>query len=256
MKRIFIALLGLLSVDVLAKDQIKPIALVYKGAGSCEEECSESLAQIAEGLGFQAKYVGPTETSQEVFRGAKVWLQPGGLAAQQMQAMVPELKRNIVRFVQSGGGYVGVCAGAMLASDQYSEYEPGQGPQTYSALGFFPGSVSIYNAPSSAVMIDSLWEGQNRHLYWELGPIFDAASSWGKEIEILSRYPTGEVATVRRNFGKGRVYVTAFHPEAPQSWRDYFRMQDRDGLDFDLVAKMITWTQRGTFANSNRQSAK
>jgi glutamine amidotransferase-like uncharacterized protein len=252
MKVLFIAALSFLSFDLYAKDQFRPVALIYKGEGSCEEDCSESLARIAENSGYRVKFVGPKETSPEVFRGAKVWLQPGGLAAQQIRAMAPELQSNIFKFVQNGGGYVGVCAGAMLASEQFLLFDKNQQPKTFMALGFFPGNVSIYDEPNSAAMIESLWESQVRHLYWELGPTFDAADQWGPEIEILSRYPNGAVATVRRTFGKGRVYVTAFHPEAPQSWRDYFRFQDQDGLDFDLVAKMIAWTQGRAVVNIDR----
>jgi glutamine amidotransferase-like uncharacterized protein len=258
MKSIFFLFLLLIPTIVIAESEIqgkKPLALIYKGEGSCEEDCSESLAAIAQKMGFETKYVGPEEKSYAVFEGASVWLQPGGLVTQQNRAMVIELKRNIVKFVNNGGGYVGICAGALLASESYGWNSTNQGPFTDEALGFFPGSSTIYSAPSSVELIESEWKAMGlRHLYWELGPAFPNEKVWGGAVEVISRYPNDQAATIRRNFGKGKVFVTAFHPEAPQYWRDHFKMQDRDGLDFDLVAEMIRWT-RGSSSVPNQNGS-
>jgi len=219
----------------------KPLALIYKGPGSCVEKCSESLASIAEGAGFQVRYVGPKEIDPAIFHGASVWLQPGGRVYQQNIAMEPELKQNIFRFVQRGGGYLGFCAGALLASQSYGWKDREAGNVSQEGLNFFPGSSTIYWKGKSIEMIETVWQGVLRHLYWELGPVYKDTKGWGPEIEIISRYPDDGVATIRRQFGNGKVYVTAFHPEAPRSWRDDSGLLDRDGLDFDLVRDMIEW---------------
>lgn len=44
-------------------------------------------------------------------------------------------------------------------------------------------------------------------------------------------------------YGNGKVFITGLHPEAPQSWRTYYGINDSDGLDFDLVDEMISWVR-------------
>jgi glutamine amidotransferase-like uncharacterized protein len=251
MKTAFI--LALLSISPLnshgnGENEIlgRPLALVYKGAGSCEEGCSESLAKIAEEAGYRVRFVGPEERSTSVFRGASIWMQPGGLVRAQNLAMTDDLKQNIKRFVERGGGYVGICAGAFLAGGEYG-WNTKKDPDgfTEGALNFFPGRSTIYwpkGWKDTAAIIPSLWTGAGkRSLYWELGPAFFETSSWKGIVEVVSRYPDQSVATMRRSYGSGKVFVTAFHPEALQEWRDSYKLTDPDGLDFDLVTKMIQW---------------
>ena len=50
-------------------------------------------------------------------------------------------------------------------------------------------------------------------------------------------------ATAAAMYGNGKVFITGLHPEAPQSWRTYYGINDSDGLDFDLVDEMISWVR-------------
>jgi hypothetical protein len=77
MKTFLSLFLLLLPTIVIAETETqgkRPLALIYKGEGSCEEDCSESLAAIAQKMGFETKYVGPQERDYAVFEGASVWL--------------------------------------------------------------------------------------------------------------------------------------------------------------------------------------
>lgn len=228
-----------------------PLALVYKGAGSCVDGCSESPADILTKMGYEVQFVGPQETSFEVFKNAKLWIQPGGSVREQYKAMHPSLKSNIVKFVKNGGSYVGICAGGLLASEGYFWDSTKDGPFKEMGLNFFPGYSTIYQVGINPqgreveiAIVPTLWDGVLRDLYWEGGPVFVPNKAWkAAKVETVSTYPNGYPATIRRKYHSGKVIVTAFHPEALPSWITWAKLTDKDGSDFDLLSSMITWAQ-------------
>jgi glutamine amidotransferase-like uncharacterized protein len=228
------------------------VALIYKGPGSCAEDCSESPARIATQMGYEVKFVGPKNEDPTLFLDASVWIQPGGLVRDQYKVMSQKLRQNIIKFVNGGGGYVGFCAGAFLASESYSWKSKRDGVFVEYGLNFFPGKSTIYNSgkdPSGKEIVAAIYtsafsDRSSRQLYWEEGPVFFPTRAWKNTVEVVGLYPNKQVSAMRRTYGKGRVFVTAFHPEAPQFWRDYYHLNDSDGLDFDVVESMIRWASK------------
>lgn len=240
----------------------RSVALVYKGPGACEatsrtEGCAEAAARIAKSQGFQVVFVGPEDIPQPEWQNASLWIQPGGRARIQAKSMSKQLKSWIANFVREGGGYVGFCAGGFLATEKFG-WETKDGPFEDVGFGFFKGKSFYYdsfdevlNENFLAQIIETSWSGRNRYIYWELGPYFTPQSASGAE--IVSWYPVHpndsgveKIMTLRSTFGLGRVYVTAVHPEAPQNWRQYYGLEDPDGVDFSLAAEMVLWSQRMT----------
>lgn len=247
-------------------------ALVYRGVGSCEEGCSEAAADIAVRAGLTYSYVGPAIPAEfqgspekvqtylrSLFEGAVIWIQPGGKSSQVSLAMASELKEAIRSFVSQGGGYVGFCAGGFFATARVGDTQN-------EGLGILPGATKQYlGVPPEviekdlAVMVPTLWtaaggnqQAQIRSMYWEGGPEFVLSPSDLSSVEVTARYVgtadptgvTGAVASARTEFGRGRVYVTGEHPEAPWSWRNYFKLTDSDGLDLDLAVSMVSWAKK------------
>jgi glutamine amidotransferase-like uncharacterized protein len=161
-----------------------------------------------------------------------VWIQPGGHSPQVMQAMTAQMVTALQSFVSNGGAYVGFCAGAFSATDWV-------GTSTYQGFNIFPGYTTVYKSRYQAEIIPILWEGKPRSIYWEGGPYLSEIPHG--MAETIATYPTGQIAAARAPFGKGRVFIAGFHPEAPQQWRDYYGLTDPDGLDYDLAQEMITW---------------
>ena len=205
------------------------IALVYNGAGACKEDCAKASFDSAVQAGFDAKYVGDLDKDPKIFEGASVWIQPGGYAGVAMNNMSSELKANLKNFIFNGGGYVGFCAGAFVATSRV-------GTTSVRGLGIIPGNTKLYG--KGIRIFKSLWQGSERYLYWEGGPYFRNMAS---NIEQTASYPNGANAAVRTTYGKGRIWVTGLHPESPQWWKDESGYQDVDGDDRDLVAKMLHW---------------
>jgi len=215
------------------------LALVYRGKGACKD-CSASAVARAWELGMSVRWVESADDVAKVFSGASTWIQPGGLALDAAKEMPAALKEGVRNFVRNGGGFVGFCAGAFLASDLMhidGEDVPG--------FGMIPSSTSVWDGTLlDSTVLPLLWNGRIRDLVWYWGPVFDVAPDAVKvgDFEILSRYSDGRPVTLRGRYGRGKVFVTGVHPESPPDWRLDKAQIDRDGVDWDLARDMITWT--------------
>ena len=209
-----------------------PIALVYQGPGACPEHCSDAAAEMANLAGFETRFVGPNESNRHIFDDAAVWIQPGGVSVTAAQNMDPQLKKNLKAFVGNGGGYVGFCAGAFLATAKI-------GTSGVDGLGILPGGTELFPSHDEVLILPVTWNQKSRFVYWEGGPFFKVDAS--HPFEIIATFADGTPAAVRATYKDGRVFVSGPHPEAPQYWRDYFKLTDPDGLDSDLASDMIVW---------------
>jgi glutamine amidotransferase-like uncharacterized protein len=212
----------------------KRIALVYKGEGSCVEDCSESAALVAQLAGLTPVYISPNETNLDIFSEAAVWIQPGGESMIVADYLSPDIKRALREFIGNGGGYVGFCAGAFFA-DLWIHGTSSQG------IDVMPARAYDYKkAPAYAAMMNLNWNGTIRSVYWEQGPYLELFVK-GQIFHPFAFYPSGEIAGIYGHFYNGRVSVTGVHPEAPQYWRDDIKAGDPDGLDYDLAVDMVRW---------------
>ncbi len=222
----------------------RPIALIYKGDGSCPEGCSEASAEVAIKAGFKPRFVGPSDLDSNsseadvarLFQDARVWIQPGGVAVTAFYTMTPELRESIRSFVASGGGYVGFCAGAFMATQRI-------GSSRYAGLGILPGfTAPYYLSPVRPGLDYSLpvlsWGSLRRQVFFEGGPYF---YGFRDQAESVASYDSGYSAAVRALFGRGRVFVSGPHPEAPLIWTEEDGVRDPDGVDQDLAVQMVRW---------------
>ncbi len=217
----------------------EPIALVYRGPGACPENCAESAAEIARLEGLTPIFVGPHDSPQENWQRAAAWVQPGGKSSTVARTMSETLKEWIRTFVAHGAAYVGFCAGGFYSTTEISN-------RGVAGLGVMPGWTRFYDVrPTEDVyMTEVLWAGERRHVYWEGGPYFVLPeSSPGEEPQAwpLAFYPDGKVAAAQALYGQGRVSVSGPHPEAPESWKIHYGLNDEDGSDWDLAREMLAW---------------
>jgi len=214
-------------------------ALIWSGPGVCPENCAEAAGEVAKLAGLTPVYVNSanSDTSAEreaLFRDAAVWIQPGGTAVEASKAMGKTLKSALKQWIADGGGYVGFCAGAYLATWRI-------GTSLYLGLGIMPGSTKLYPETGHYAMQASRWRGTLREMYWEGGPFLHSLPD---SAEAIATYPNGSISAARAIYGRGRVFVSGQHPEAPQSWRTYYGMTDSDDLDLDLGVEMVNWARR------------
>ena len=233
-------------------DPNAPLALVYNGPGSCSVSegdagstgygCSEASADIASAAGFRVQFVGPTDLSassttaevQAIFGSAKVWLQPGGIAETAISSMSARLKTELVNFISNGGGYVGTCAGAFMATSTV-------GSSSYTGLNIFPGHTAPYwytPIKYDYTLLEVNWSGVTRDIYFEGGPYIYGLPSTA---QATAHFQDGNVAAARATYGKGRVYISGPHVEAPIYWMSEDGVVDPDGSDYMLGVQMVNW---------------
>jgi glutamine amidotransferase-like uncharacterized protein len=212
----------------------KPLALVYRGPGACMN-CWTSAAQSAKKAGFQLKFVNEKWKDFSVLRRASLWVQPGGKSTTAARAMGSEYLGRIRDFVRNGGGYVGFCAGAFLASSKIGTTE-------MDGLGIIPGKTQLWDQEDGpGHLIQVSWNHRIRSVYYHGGPFLDFSGVNDSSVQVYSRYENGQNAGAILNYGQGRVAVSGAHPEASRIWKALHFQRDEDGSDQFLVAKLMRW---------------
>jgi len=170
--------------------------------------------------------------SAEAIRGGKLAGQdvvvfPGGSGSKEAAALEPAGRQAVRSFVEQGGGYLGICAGAYLASADYEWslhiLDAKVLDRAHWARG--SGDVEVCLAPAAQQLFAVAGERQTI-LYWQ-GPLLAPA---GKpeipDYESLGTFATeiakngaprgvmiGTTAIARGTFGAGRVLCFSPHPE-------------------------------------------
>jgi Biotin-protein ligase, N terminal len=239
----FIFLLSAL-VSINAFSQSAPrTAVVYGGEGACEEDCVTAVVEAAKIAGFTPVVVLPGTWDPAVLKDAAVWLQPGGYAVTSAKAMGKKMMADVRAFVKAGGGYVGFCAGAFIATSKI-------GTSTTTGYGFSPGITTVYKAkgyPTIEKMSMKLNDGlqHSRQIYWEGGPYFKFTKAELPKVDVRGTYSrTNQISAIQTTYGSGKVSLTGAHPESPQWWRDSSNLIDSDGLDYDITTEMIQWAAK------------
>jgi glutamine amidotransferase-like uncharacterized protein len=172
-----------------------------------------------------------------LFPGGDMWLYKSELSTVGIQ--------KIKKFVQQGGGYIGICAGSYFAAEKIVWRGWADEPRQYltnTGIGFFAGTADgpiedfaptyqnrnckvniIQNHPITS---DSPQQLDYLYLF---GPKFIFADSSG--ISILGRSTIGSNTVVMAiQCEKGRVFLTALHPEC-----------DDDKTSWVMMKKAILW---------------
>jgi glutamine amidotransferase-like uncharacterized protein len=214
-------------------------ALVWGGPGACQDGCIEAALHVTKLAGFEPMLVTPANFDASLFETAKIWVQPGGKSGTASNALGAANREIIKNFVSNGGGYVGFCAGAFLAT-------PKVGQTRVTGLGIIDGKTKVYRKASGYPSVEKMItpEGIKYH-YWEGGPWFSFTTSQLQKVTVKSRYnKTNGINAVETTYGKGRISVSGTHPEAPQWWYDDGQIKDADGLDHQVAADMIKWAAK------------
>jgi glutamine amidotransferase-like uncharacterized protein len=213
------------------------LALVYRGRASCKG-CAEAVAVLLRESewDFDIAYVGADEKLQitkAVLDSAVLYAQPGGgnsvrRAFRQMKRFAPA----ITEYTRSGGRYLGICMGAYLAG-------------TWAGFGFLPDTdqfitsagADVRTSRDTVVAVD--WRGHRRHMFFQDGAVLTVPAE-APGVDILARYASnGEIAALVAPFGHGRIAVSGPHPEAPEDWYRSHRLQNPDGISYDLGRELI-----------------
>lgn len=154
---------------------------------------------------------------------------PGGSASQQSNFLEVEGREKVRNFIAKGGGYLGVCAGAYLATNTKDIYlhilDAKVVDRKHWARGH--GDVEIQFSPEGSNFFD--YHKKITICYYQ-GPLlarpewddpklpsYESLAIFATEIATRNNAPEGIMvgtsAIVRSNYGKGRVMCFSPHPE-------------------------------------------
>lgn len=187
--------------------------------------------------GIVIRRIGVPEIAGGVLKQFDVMIVPGGSGSRQARALGTDGCRAIVEFVENGGGYAGFCAGAYLASNNY----------TWS-LKIIDAKVidrEHWKRGTGQVKIELTGEGRRLLLNkrglidirYANGPILAPAEDPGiADFQPLAHFrteiakngaPTGVMkdtpAIIVGRFGKGRVFCSSPHPESTDGLEPFVR---------------------------------
>ena len=181
---------------------------------------------------------------------------PGGSGSKQAAALGKEGKDKVKEFIDSGGGYVGICAGAFLAASNYSWSLGISNHKTFCETIDVPGigrKSMWFRGDSAPVTMELTDEG--RSILGDFEGIFEVRYQNGPIMSPMGRQGLGgfrslayfrsEVykykpqegtmintpAVIVGEYGKGRVLCISPHPESTDSLNQ-------------LVQNAVRWTAR------------
>jgi len=142
----------------------------------------------------------------------------GGSGRGYNNALGAEGAQKVRDFINSGGNYVGTCAGAFYGSTNY--------------VGIFPGSMSYVNVIlwldydlANHIINNGFGSQLSNVQYYQGGwleediPDVDYVATFSTSNSQLNGHP----AVISNNYGNGRVVLSGGHPEASLSTLPYFK---------------------------------
>jgi putative intracellular protease/amidase len=168
-------------------------------------------------------------------KGFDVVLFPGGSGSKEAAALEESGRQEVRTFVDRGGGYLGICAGAYLASADYDWSLHILDAKVLDRAHWARGNGDVeVNLTTSGQSLLGAKSDRETILYWQ-GPLLAPA---GKEnlpdYETLGTFATeiakngapqgvmiGTTAIARGTFGSGRVFCFSPHPERTEAAQDY-----------------------------------
>jgi glutamine amidotransferase-like uncharacterized protein len=243
-------------VQIIVEPMGKVDVGVYAGNGGfASGVTAASLAFSAAGLSIRPI------TAEDLNEGrlkkqARALYMPGGWAEAYVTDIDAEGAASVMKFVEDGGGYVGICAGSFYAAAEIHW----AGESLPYDLDLFPGTptgplVEIAPWPqyvTTGITLD------NTHviaagipktltvLYYG-GPAFRTRE--GAQVDVVARFDAnGEPAVVAFEHGKGRVFLSSVHLEYDLTsaadgteWPEMERGLNDPESDWPLLQSAARW---------------
>lgn len=224
-------------------DTVSSRIAIYNDRGAWSEGTSR-IYSLATSWGWSVEYVSAQQINSgylDTTFGLVIF--PGGDAGGYNSVINDSGESEIRGFVNNGGGYVGICAGAFWATDRIVWHGNSIDYPLNLVPGTATGPLDAICQPGNACWEDVVFTGSHPACgtvsgtissYYFDGPEFDSPG-----ITVLARYATTDTpAAVATESGSGRVAVIGIHPEMSTATHT-------------VLQAMLEWTQRSTGAASD-----
>jgi glutamine amidotransferase-like uncharacterized protein len=168
-------------------------------------------------------------------------------------------KSKIQRFIRDGGGYIGICLGALFASDKcdfwgtklgadelYLDIFPGVaycGQVEIAPKGSWPLMTDLKISNHTHPITDSLPD-RIKVVYYPNGPYLQPYKD--THITVVATFEiTGNPAMVAFEYGKGKVFLSGPHPEievdSDRDGSNKFNKLSDEGSEWPLLLAVMKW---------------
>ena len=201
---------------------------LYCDEGSLKGAASIEKCLAAEPEQFQWNHVTAKEIRQDVLQGYDVVVLGGGSGSKIAKTLEVAGREKLRKFVEDGGGYLGICAGAYLASADYdwSLHIVNARVVDRQHWNRGGGQVKLALTPDGRKLLDI--QAHTIECRYHQGPLLAPAKEAGLPAytaltlfasEITKKgIPKGQMigttAMACAPLGKGRVFLSSPHPEA------------------------------------------
>ena len=210
--------------------------LIYNGEIAAEG-CPEALVTVAERMGLEVLYFDSADTLFEQLDDAALCMIGG--TEDDLDPLVsqftPEMQVELQSWIESGGGFLGICGGAYIGSMGWEESDG-----FVAMLNLAPVETEEYLSDPDPRIISVDWNGEQRSIYYAYGPAF--LTDGVPAVEVITTYEDGRTAAIEYARGDGNVILCGPHPEADETWLDDDPVPlDADQWEgtFDLIQELF-----------------
>lgn len=219
--------------QAVAADESQVRVAVYTDSGA-SRSVKALLQLLNENPALQVEKITARQIQSEKLQSFDVLIQPGGSGGKQGRTLETTDRDAVRTFVRDGGGYVGFCAGAYLASCDYDWslhiLDAKVLDKKHWARGFGKTQVRVEGNGRPVLEVNET----ETTIYYHQGPLLapaddpdvDDYESWGTfQTEIAKKgapagVMIGTTAIAAGTFGQGRVLCFSPHPRRPQVSND------------------------------------
>lgn len=221
----FVAVLAVAS-GLQAAPKIIRVA-IFSDAGVTKAGVKQVEHCLPESQGFEVKTITAEQIRGGALKGFDVLIHGGGSASKQGETLGDKGRKAVKKFVDGGGGFIGICAGAYLASAQYKWSLGVLDAQVIDGAHWARGEGDVKLRLTSAGQNALQPENELCTIHFENGPLFGPGKKDDiEDYEPLATFETemrkndappgimkGTTAIARGKFGKGHVVCFSPHPE-------------------------------------------
>lgn len=199
---------------------------VYAGFGISGNGATEWFRIVNGSPEMELRIVDSESIRAGGLEGLDVLVMPGGSSPDIKRDLGPKGAERIREFIRNGGGYFGTCAGCCLMMEEAPDPSRGIGVMPF----YRSGSKGRFLMPVELNAEGAKATGLKKGLYsvqYSHGPILEPSTQLvaGASFKVFGVNRTdsgkhgkppemyGRAAIVGGTYGKGRVFVTSFHPE-------------------------------------------
>lgn len=236
-----------------SRDDGRTVIAVYDGDGAAAV-CVTAAIMMFRWMEYEVIRIDSGDVNSGDLSGIDLFYFPGGASGPYLRDITEYGRRRLRTMIQSGSGFMAVCAGAYYAGSseiwEGTRYTEGH-LALYKGLGVGPideifeypdhGMCRINltgNHPITQNMTNPAW------IIYYGGPYFVGFEPAATTV-IGSYELTGQPAMIAFQCGAGRVFLTGPHPEweedSDRDSVDAFDQFDDRGSDWDLMRRATDW---------------